>query len=706
MDLRDIKTLKGIISRLDMFLTLHIRQDEQFFAELRKNTFMKGHVDWIESRFSRIHEHIRSDLSKAAKMADESERRIREGKLSAREINRIFPHILSFRQLVYFDRKAFPIRFGKKTEAEYIKELYNNVHQQGFGKDTRDTIKGWQLARQQFYQSQQFAELDTLILKLSEKVKGHFKLKRSMIPLRRPRLQEDARIGAKTCHMDIFFANDLSDASIKTTLETIFEGFYNRIIVPNHGSTHPLLGKIHSNMRRRMKDMQGGDLRTVQKRWLSDLRDVMTRIFRENSDLILTPRFRCQVRITDDRRGSFFCDSRSLITHYLFGIGITTLVVYYLIGDDFYETFPLGINDELLQTIRKPEIHSGEERQERKALPDPLDGHITNILANMGRHRINSLYGAMLHEAEHAFDSTYITRAARASPVIMHLLTQIGIQKDDMLTGWNSGMMWVAQFFINCRKEAPPMFRELLVPYGEKKEDNDLHELVAPISLDGINASIRALNHIIRELEKDPDRKYVDRRLIVPSRRITPHRPVSLDGLHYHFAHIMNLTIFLADCAKKGIEPVLLDRNAQQLVCKRFPDTAALLSGYSGTKEVPQGSPDAFLIQKLREGDTQAMERIFRTNGISSYHLKDIPRLIQQGIDIHIYRPHKKIMRETLRKIEGSYETGYIDLYTGACETLRIPDAYRMLSFRNIRDLAYAFLNAQKLLRQGAGYYP
>ena len=246
-----------------------------------------------------------------------------------------------------------------------------------------------------------------------------------------------------------------------------------------------------------------------------------------------------------------------------------------------------------------------------------------------------------------------------------------------------------------CRQEAPPQFREFLVNHEAELEKNKAYSLINPIFTLGNRNLIQEVNEVIMGLMNKSK-----------SEEIISKRHYEFGGLGYPLSHFMNMVIFFADCKRNNVNLTILDTNSLNKLIMIFPDATQILTGHTKIKEFPEGTPEWFLLNSIKEGTTNQFLEILRTNKIPRYSLNDIPQLIHHNIPFYIFRPSVDAMKVTLRKIQHSDEVTYFDLYTKSCDLLKIPESDRLLSIRRIKGFIEHVYRANAILAKESKFHP
>lgn len=691
MNLRDIKTLRGIVGELKKYLDLHIEEDKKFISQIKKYKFLGDSITNLELRFDKIHKTIRKDLEKAYALSMESEKLIQQGKPSAKEINKIFPYLLSFDKLIFHSKKMFQIKFGLKSEYDYLTEFLDETEKKGFDQNLLNLIKARIMSLHKASSDERFMQIQMLKAKLSDKVISYFKVKRGLINFNRPKIREVIHIGSARVYLEIYFDKDLTDKQIGNLLESYINILSNELEASLRKNPSPVLAKIKSRVEQKARLLEDKNLKTIEELWLYQLKNMFVEILSKNQDLILTPSFRYQVMIKKDMGLTAFCDGNSRIDHYLFGIEISTLMIYYLISENFYEAFPASLFFQLKGTVSKK---IAQDTKMAAYNYDAITISLSRIYQVTQNYRTFSLYSVYSHETEHAFDKKYLFKLNRLRPLLNNLIMESGFYKDHKTLNLSSGLLALSGFYLTCRQEAPTQFREFIVNHEAQLQQNEFYSLINPIPALGSRNILQDMNNIIKELEN----KSKSEKIIISGN-------YDITGLGYQFSHFMNMIIFFADCKAKNVDLVILDRNSLNKLLAIFPDSAPILTGHTGMKNIQEGTPEWFLLNSVKQGTNNQFIEILKRNNIPRLSLNDIPALLHNNIPFYIFRPSVNIMKLTLEKIQKSNEITYFEMYEKACNILNIPEADKLLSVNRVREFAEKLYQANALLTRKAGFH-
>jgi prepilin-type processing-associated H-X9-DG protein len=682
MDLRDIKTLKGIINELQGYLERHIEADNELFSKLKDLVFLRKDATELEQKFDKIHKTIKADLEKAFAMAQESEKRIQEGKLSAREINLIFPYLLSYERLLYQSKKGLIIQFGLKSEYDLLSDFLHETEKKGFDKTVLELIKAHISYYHEMSINERMVTVQRMKERLSEKVKTHFKIKRKMIIFNRPEINDIIAIGHARVHLNIYFDKDLTDKDIGESLENYINALSasaESYLAQNH---NPEIARISFIIEQKARHLADRNLKDIEELWLHQLKIMFTDILSKNQDLIITPSFQYQVRIKKNEGNIAYCDGHSRIDHYLFGLEIGTLICSYLICDNFYEAIPKSIFSSLQGLVAR-------QIADVKGSVAKFYGPISMTLQRMEQaiqyYRTLSLYSIYAHETEHAIDRKYLFKLDKLRPLLEHMIMKSEFYKEHETLNLGSGLLNLMIFYLSCRQEAPTQIREFIVNHEDNIGKNRAYSLINPIpALAGKNL-IQDMNNIIKKLENNSD--------------------IDVSGFEYGFSHLINMTIFFADCLKNKIDLVMLDNKSMSKLTSIFPKAAPMMNGFSRMNNIGEGTPEWFLLKSVREGTDNQFIEILKRNNIPRFSIGKIHLLIHNNIEFYVFRPPVSVMKTTLAKIQKSDEVTYFDMYENACNTLKIPESDRLLSVKRIKDLAEKLSEANDILIKRAGFH-
>ena len=237
----------------------------------------------------------------------------------------------------------------------------------------------------------------------------------------------------------------------------------------------------------------------------------------------------------------------------------------------------------------------------------------------------------------------------------------------------------------------PPQFREFIVRHEALAEKDQAYSLINPFPAKFNRKLFQEINSYIRWLVSFP-----------PHRELKPAVEFNLKALEYLVGHMINMTIFCADCKLKKVDLVMLDDNAMYKLAALFPKANSILHGFSGVQDIPPGSPEWFLIDSLRRGTGEYFINILKKNKIPRYGVDDFARLVHHNIPFYMFRPPFSVMKETLSKIEKSNEITYYQMYARACDVLGIQD--RVISPHQIREVAEKLYQANAILQKKAGF--
>lgn len=659
-----LKTIKGVAGELIKYLHKHIQEDQAFFEEIKK--IDKTKAEQLEAAFTRIHQKIQNDLDKALALSDNA-------KQSPKDINKIFPYLLSFQKLI-FQQKT---NLGK-SEYEYLNEL---VAKEG---PLHAIARKRMLVLYALSTDKRVIRIDLLMDKLSGIVRSHFKLKRNLINLRRPKVNEKFKIGHNNVHLEIYFDKDLSDRAIGNLLEN----YLNILPRVMETSDSPSVQKIKQRVEKKLITLQDQSLKTIEELWLYQLKRMFKDILEKNQDLILTPSFKYQVKIGPDHGAVAYCDGLTTIDNYLIGIEISTLIVTYLLGETFYDAFPASFFFQLKNAIASP---LQKDQAVAAYSKDPLSVAITRIAIATQNYRTWSLYSVFAHETEHAFDRRFLFKKNKLKPLLYYLASSSGFYDKHKVIGANQSMIALTEFYLMIRAEAPTQFREFIVNHEATLEQNQTYSLVNPIPALASRNILNEMNAIIRKLENEG--------------KNLNEKKIDISDLGYQFSHVMNMIIFFADCKRRNYDLVLLDSKSFKRFAELFPKLTPTLAGMAGLQNIEQGSPEWFLFDTIKNGTTEGFKQILARNGIPRLSLNDIASLIGNNIEFYMFKPPVPIMKQTLKKIEITDEMQYFELYKKACNDLGIPDEERLLSIKNIRAFAENMYEANAKLAKEKGFH-
>lgn len=695
MNLRDIKLAQGALQELYGYLRLNTQKNKVFLSQLKEHRFTPKLIAKSEAQFNRIHRTIKKDLEIGYALAIESEELIKEGNNPAKELNKIIPYLVSFDKSIFDSKKGHKIRFGLKSECDYLTELLEKAEEEGFGEDVLNLIKNRVTSVHKLAEDQRFKEIKDLRSKLVYKSSDYFKLKFNWIDFNRPKINEVLTIGSSTVYLEIYFDKDLTNKDIKKLLKNhIFLLSKCLDISLDKNPENSVFVKMKSRIEQKAKEINNQNIKVIEEIWLQQLKQMFIDILEKNPDLILTPSFRYQVKITTDQHNlTAFCDHQTRIDHYLFGLEISTLVIMYLVGENFYEGFPASLFNQLKGTTAQRKMISPQENIIPNA--DQIDRSLSKIYQATQNYRTFSLYNVYNHETEHAFDRKYLFKANKLRSLVNYLIVSSSFYKNHKTTNLGPELLALADFYFMCRQEAPPQFREFLVNHEAELEKNKAYSLINPIFTLGNRNLIQEVNEVIMGLMNKSK-----------SEEIISKRHYEFGGLGYPLSHFMNMVIFFADCKRNNVNLTILDTNSLNKLIMIFPDATQILTGHTKIKEFPEGTPEWFLLNSIKEGTTNQFLEILRTNKIPRYSLNDIPQLIHHNIPFYIFRPSVDAMKVTLRKIQHSDEVTYFDLYTKSCDLLKIPESDRLLSIRRIKGFIEHVYRANAILAKESKFHP
>lgn len=201
------------------------------------------------------------------------------------------------------------------------------------------------------------------------------------------------------------------------------------------------------------------------------------------------------------------------------------------------------------------------------------------------------------------------------------------------------------------------------------------------------------MNSIITELTKTPNDEHSSRQHYV-------------SDLGYAFSHFIYMIIFLADCKRKNDPVIIIDEQSKNQLMKVFPIGAPVLAGYSGFRNMPEGTPDWFLINSIKSGTTKGFTETLIKNNINIHSLDDVSRLIQNNTPFYIFRPSLEMIYTTFQKIRKTDEITFFRIYEQACNTLGIAEENRIISINKIKELSLKDYAANEALIKKAGFHP
>ena len=678
MNSRDIRTLKGVISELQRYLEHHIERDQSFLLTLRTNRFLEREVNRLDVNLRVVHEKMRNELREAAGIVE----RLEDNQDSHDEMFELARRAIHGAQTMerhIMNPGGFFIRSGMKSEGDHLDRFYHRIRKQGFGTDILNRIKEHQQYLRNFFSDRRIMEIQSYEAKIQRKDPSSFLgAIKEHITFNRPKIEERIRVGKGTVLLRIHFDKRLDEKRIEQMINDYADGIYG--VMERYWKEHfsRKADIFRSRIQKKMDLMQKRGARGVEKDMLRKLRDVCVDILARNQDLILTPTFTYQLEVSYLQDGILACcKAASMIDHYLLGINIDDIITHYLICEDFDESIPDEVHRIMKQhAIRK---HAMNDRTRRAQSRMQEMGNETPPAASQ---QGQSIRGILAHETQHAFDRGYLERYRRITPLLTYMIHHAGVDRDHKSLELGTGHMDIASFYLACRREAPTVFREL-VPDSINPEETTYQHL-EPLSIKGYQYTMRYVNELFRAI----------------SRR--KRQPSSLTRLEYSIAHLINLTIFIADCSRNGKDLVFIDQEGMQKIHKIFPEASHILEGYSNIGEPEQGSTDWFFIEALRHGG-EGMRKVLRENAIPWYHIPDFKRLIRNDRPIYIFRDHVDIMRKTLDRIEHSYEVTYFDMYERSSQGLGIPDRDRLLPFKGIKRVLRSLSEENKnTIRQTA----
>jgi len=642
----------------------------------------------LEVHFNKIHMAIEKDLNKAYELSTQI---ITQKGHSGKEINKIFPFLLSFDQLIFQSKKQFKIKFGLKSEFDLLTEFLNKTQDQGFDTNILNLIKRRLMSLEKASFNQRFAQIGILKHLLSEKVKGYFKVKRKLVDFNRPKINEVVKIGSSKVFLEIFFDKDISNKEIANLLESHLNIMSITLDKTLRQSLDRVLAGIKQRIDTKARFLQNKNLTTIQKIWLDELKDMLIAMLKQNRDLMLTPNFRYQVKITKNTGGGAMCMGLSRVDHYLLGLNISTLIIFYLTCENFYHSIPAALFAWFAAKIP-------EKIEQTKKMPGfnyyAVDKALNRIQEMTQSYRTWSLYSTFCHETEHAFDRKFLSKLAQLQPLLTHLIRESGFYKNHKTLNLSPGLMALCGFFRICRTEAPSQFREFIVNHKNNVRQNEFYSLVNPIPALGSRNLVQDMNKVLRECENESKS---DERIL--------HKGYDIEGFGYAFSHFMNMIIFLADCKKRNLKLVMLESHALNKMFTLFREAMPILTGHTGINKIKQGSPEWFLLHSVIRGTNNQFAEILRRNNIGILTLADIPSVLQQNVPFHIFKPPVRIMKITLRKIQKSDEITYFRMYEQACNILGIPENERLLSIEKFKEFAEKLYQANAILAKKSGFH-
>jgi hypothetical protein len=669
---RDIITIKGIIQRLlDVFENHHIMMDLKFTKKLER-TLSKNEWVKLAIHINKIHKKVKKDLNKGFVLCEIAEAKIKKGRDPAKEMGKILPYINSFYQDLFGSNKDKKIKFGPKSENDYLLDLLYSLEKNS---DSYVLIKQWIAASAQMTQGIGQTKINELFDKLKGKVIGQAKFKRGLISLNSPKLQETVEIDKlHKIHIEIFFDKDVRPGMVKELLEDALN------IISQNMDQYP--NRLKLRLEKRRKELEKITVSDLQKIWIEQLKKLVVEIFKNNKDLLLTPVIKYQIRIGPPKGGNAYCDSRSLIDNYLIGIEISLLITAYLLLDNFFESAPL---DNLLAlantfTSNKTIIPKSVNIDSK----DVLTARLSAIAKQARPYRTLSLFLILTHETEHAFDREYLFKQNKVITILNYILKKFAFYKYHKTANVGIELMELASFYFTCRQEATAQFREFIA----KSEANKYH-VVNPIPAVITDSFNKLLNEVLTEISNRP------KELVSPG-------GYGYSGFGYMFGFMMALIIFLADCLKKNVKLIIVEDSGAVKLVKVFPKLARLFQGYSSLEKIKEGSPEWMFLQALGSGTDNRLLDILRRNKIHVERIQNVGKMLERNIPFYFFRPPMKIMLSTLKKIEKTDETTFFDLYEKSCNILGIKD--RLMSPRGLNSFTENLFKAKQLLVKEAGF--
>ncbi len=688
MGVQDILTIRGILQRQLQFLEQHILEDREFITQLKAVAFLPPYAKRIKEQAEAIHQKIKNDLVLGITLSHKSEEKVKSGRISGQEIAKLFPYVRSFYQHLTWPRQDSILPFRNKSEVEFLTEIVSEMEKAGINENSLMIIRKRISKLESYGVDKQYRAIYGFEFNLEKKVVGAFHAKKGLISLFRPSIKEAIPIDEDhSVYLDIFFDLKLSRKIVASLLED-YINIMRRVIDFNVKSgSADIINRFKTSLEKRVVELEKKSVTTLEEEWLQELKQAVISLFQQNPSLFLTSRIHYQLKIMHDEHnpGNAYCDHRSLIDHYMVGLDVSGIILFYLFGKDFFQEITSDIFNWLSSTI--PLV-----KNNKVIFPVTTPGYADSLQIAMGRlrdgmspYRTHSIYTILAHETEHAFDRNYLFRQNRLWNVINYLIRSANLERIHNTVNVGAELQALGSFYLFCRSEAVTQLKEMIV------RGRNGYKILAPLRvLKGKNI-LEFLEAILRELQ----RRYKEQNVVSDN--------FNISGFGYAFGHMMSLTIFLADCKKKSVKLIILDEFSMEKLKSKFPRAVPALGGYSDYITVEEGTPEWFLLESLREGTDERLREILKQNRIKTRSINDVDKLIDHNIPFYIFKPSIAIMGETLRKIEKCDDIMFFDLYQRSCDILGIKST--VLNPKAIQEFAEKLYEARAIVQREAGFH-